>query len=562
MGNVLAPYSFTFQGGIPQGTDPETYGAALPDVPQGWQLPVGNYVDEQVSMELIFPRPDAETPDWAKHRRHHPSTPYFCPVGCAFGSWPFYFEAITLPTGATIGNYLTVSGDKLVAGVDYGVVRWATPTLGNHSIHIRVWPQGGGDPINVFWTLEVTETGTIFIDPVSGNDSTGTGTFALPFKTIEAWWLGDETDATYSEFQVCYLAGNHNVAADNATTGITAGNWQMNGTVKPLVHYGDAGGVMPVFDMSNTTIIFGILSGTGISGSDCFLGNIDFNGTHVALDDPRQFSFFDFADGDEVYTIGQGGARNTWFNTRHSDAINHTTSGNNSGICWSQNAGTQRRHYWYQSQVDMENIYMDPGATSPTNTNLNGFYLSSTVNWLAENGACTNTKFGRGPYAIKTGAQSLCIRNIDQTLSPVQNMGLMLAGASFVDGGGPYEISYCKSLVTGTDANDVNVLINANFSTYDSENPNHLPVYLIRNNFSRVPATNRSTVDISNGWPVVEIGMIYVSDDILWGATDPTEDGTNFKHYAIALDPMDSSLDLTGAERTANLGVFGAEVAG
>jgi hypothetical protein len=138
----------------------------------------------------------------------------------------------------------------------------------------------------------------------------------------------------------------------------------------------------------------------------------------------------------------------------------------------------------------------------------------------------------------------------------------MLAGASFVDGGGPYEISYCKSLVTGTDANDVNVLINANFSTYDSENPNHLPVYLIRNNFSRVPATNRSTVDISNGWPVVEIGMIYVSDDILWGATDPTEDGTNFKHYAIALDPMDSSLDLTGAERTANLGVFGAEVAG
>jgi hypothetical protein len=35
MGNVIAPYSFTFQGGFPQGTDPESYGTSLPQVVHG-----------------------------------------------------------------------------------------------------------------------------------------------------------------------------------------------------------------------------------------------------------------------------------------------------------------------------------------------------------------------------------------------------------------------------------------------------------------------------------------------------------------------------------------------
>jgi len=564
MGNVKAPYSgFNLQGGYPQFTIPETYGTVPIVIPTGWQLPATNYVTEQVPIELIYPRPDAETAAWTKHRRHHPSTPYFCPVGCAFGSWPFYFEAINLPAGATINSFLTVSGDKLVAGPDYGVVRWATPIAGTYPMHIRVHQQGSGTRVDVHWTLEVTETGTIFIDSVSGNDTTGTGTFALPFKTIEAWWLGDETDVTYSEYQVCYRAGTHVVAADNTTTGITGGNWQMNGTDKPLIHYGHADEAV-VWDMTDCTIVVGqvaAVTGSDISGSDMFFGNITQDGGPLLRDDPRQFFFSDFAKGAEVYASGEGGARNTWFNTTHSNFVVTTKSDNNAGVVFCGNpALTYKRHYWYQSQITFDTINMDPGATNPSNGNLNGFFLSGVINWLAEHGSCIDTDFGKGAYDPKAGARYFCIRNVDYTLSPLQHLAFVLADSYDVNDGGPYEMSYCKSLKTDTDTLDFNLTVNSDFNTYDSGNPNHLPVYLLRNTFSRSPVTSKSSLQIRNGWPVVEIGAIYVADDVRYLETDPTPDGTNLIIYDIASNPLDASLDLTGAERTANLGKFGAEV--
>ena len=42
-----------------------------PDGPsEAWQLPAGNFEPTYVTAEMIYPRPDSETPVWAKHRRH------------------------------------------------------------------------------------------------------------------------------------------------------------------------------------------------------------------------------------------------------------------------------------------------------------------------------------------------------------------------------------------------------------------------------------------------------------------------------------------------------------
>jgi hypothetical protein len=53
MGNVLAPYNFTFQGGIPQGTDPESYGPIE-------RHPVGDiFLAEDFSSYVLGSDPDA-----------------------------------------------------------------------------------------------------------------------------------------------------------------------------------------------------------------------------------------------------------------------------------------------------------------------------------------------------------------------------------------------------------------------------------------------------------------------------------------------------------------------
>jgi hypothetical protein len=190
----------------------------------------------------------------------------------------------------------------------------------------------------------------------------------------------------------------------------------------------------------------------------------------------------------------------------------------------------------------------------------NGFYLSSVHKWLAEHATAENCGFGEGLFVPKAGAKNLCIRSVDTSLSANQGLNLVIADSYDADDAGPYEISYYKGREEGTDTLDFNIVVNADNNTFDSGNVNHLPVYLLRNTFSRLPVNSRSSLSIRSGWPVVEIGALYVSDDIRYLETDPTPDGTNLITYDIASNPLDTSLDLTGAERTANLGKFGAEV--
>ena len=526
-----------------------------------WQLAATNYVDRSVDPVLIHPRPDSETPVWAKHRRQHPSAPYRIPIGISFGSWPFYFESITMPTGATVGSFLTTSGDKLVVGADYGVVHWDTPTIGTHSFHVRVHFQDGYTPIDVEWTLEVTTTGTIFIDPVGGNDTTGDGTYALPFKTADAWWKNDDTDYTYSEYQVCYRAGTHDVGVTNTLTSSNYGNWLLNGTDKPLVHYGYYGESV-IFDMSDTEITVGNGSGNaGLVGSDTYWGGIEFNGLLGVRDDPRHFSYYAFAAGAEAYTAADNGHRNTWFETTHKDVVIFTKATNNAGVLWSNDAGVKKRHYWYQSKTTFENCHVDATATDTSTTNFNGFYQSNTINWLSENGTAIDTEFGKAVFEPKTGARYFCMRNVDHTAAAMQNLILTMAGSYDVNDAGPYEISYCK--INNQDTRTIGHCLTIQAGgTYDELNPNHQPVYSIRNTMSRSPTTSRSVMTLTSfSWPYYDFGNIYVADDILYSNPDPVADGSNFISYDIASNPLDANINLTGAERTTHLGKYGAEVA-
>lgn len=548
--NLYRNFDGTLDGRYKQGNKPSATSPV--------QLPATNYVTRVADPELIFPRPDNETPAWAKHRRHHPSVPYRIPIGISFGSWPFYFEAISMPTGATVGSWLTTSGDKLIVGDDYGVVEWLNPTVGNHSFHIKVHFQDGYAPLDVQWTLEVTTAGTIFIDAVSGNDSTGDGTIGNPFQTIESWWLGDEQDATYREYQVCYRGGTHNVAADNTLTGITGGNWQLNGTDKPLVHYGYQGENV-IFDMSDTTIVCGFTTPVaGVSASDCWFSNIEFNGGPVARNNPRQFFFAGESSSATTYTAGGNGQRNTWFECTHKDFVNVTTAADNSGVLWAPNTtSNEKRHYWAVIRADFTNVRYNTGVF----LNFNGFYLSQGWNYLGEHITCTNTNFGKGPVTCKSSANRVCSRNHDYSAAPDQIFGMNLAGSYDSTNAEVWELSYSRINMQLTATVDVCLFVNQSNVTYDSVGQNHHPVQVYRNTFSRAPDDGGAIR--TGGWDVVMKNNVLVADSAFYLTPENSNsaDTDDYLLYSVASNPLDTNLNLTGSERTTYLGQYGAEVA-
>ncbi len=528
----------------------------------GWQLPVGNYVTRVIDPELIFPRPDSETAAWAKHRRHHPNVPYRIPIGVSFGSWPFFFEVISAPSGATVGGWLTESGDKLIVGDDYGVVQWDNPVAGNHSFHIRVHFQDGYTPLDVQWTLEVTTVGTIFIDPIGGNDSTGDGTIGNPFQTIESWYESDHTLKTFTGYQVCYRAGTHALSVDNTTQGITAGSVRMDSQNKPLVHYAYPSEAV-TFDMDSAAFTLGFPNSepVGKDGSDAFFGGIIFDG-YRAGDNPRQFAVFSGAKGDRAYTAGQSGQRMTWFETTHQNMVVSETTTNNAGILWATNPSTGfKRHYWLMSGTKLDTVKTTPSVS----VNFNGFYVSGAQNHLAENFTVIDCNFGKGAYANKTVAVDICLRNHDYTLSPT-SYSYAVTGSYDTSYGGLLEISYSKLNVINTETQE-GVLMNNEFDAYDSQNSNFKPVYLVRNsfNFDVTDTGGQALLRTGGGWPFYMYGNFCQVDDMFHDNNEQenenSADSDDYIHVPSGSSAYDANLDLQGSSRTSYLGRYGAEVA-
>lgn len=550
-------YRLTFASGTSNTVTVTTNASVLPS---SYQLSAGNYSPRNVDPILIHPRPDTETAAWAKHRRHYPGIGYRVPIGVAFGAGPQVFEIISAPAGSTIGEFLVVDGDRLVPNEDYGVLKHPGLSAGNYSFHVRVSFQDGFAPIDVQWTLEVTTTGTIFIDSVNGSDTTGDGTIGNPFQTINAWWKNDLADTTYSGFQVCYRSGTHNATAENSNTGVDAGSWQLNGTDKPLVHYPHPAENV-VLDMTNTTIGVGGAApvGGGQHGSDMYFGAFEYLGGRLSTtDNPRQFYLFSAVASSKTYVAGGAGQRMTWDSPTHKDFVVETTSADNSGPLWATKAegvNPDKRHFIYIHRPTFNNCRMSATATDPANQNFNGYYFSSATNLLADHITCINTEFGLAPIHSKSGGRYWCIRWADLTQAEKQPFHFEMVSAYDLLSGGPLELSYVKSAYTDTLTNAVNIYINNSTEAYDSQNPEHLPAYICRSNISRAPVTNRSALRVGGSWPYELVDCVFVADDLVYLADpDPTGD---FLRYDVANNPFDASLNWVN--RT-NLGAYGAEV--
>lgn len=532
------------------------------DAVDPFRLPQGHTVPRKVDPVLVHPRPDAETPAWAKHRRHHPGVDYRIPIGVGFGSWPFYFEAVSLPSGCTVGSFLSEdSGNRWVVGSDYGVVTCSAPTEGLYDMHVRVHFQDDHEPLDVEWTLEVTPNGTIVVDPLRGDDATGDGSLASPFRTANAWWRNDLADTTYRGYQVLYRGGTHNVAVDNTQTGVSEGNWRLGSDDKPLVHYGYPGEEV-VFDMSETTIS---ATGQGAlgehpSGSDMFFGNIVFANGPSSRDNPRMFSMFDGTSGPREYADDAGGARSTWFDNTFRDFECTTTASNNAGVLWAPNPGEDDwRHFMLVSRNRFERV-----NTQVCNVNWNGFYVAKPYNILEEHTHSEDTRFGKGTVTPKSSGMFMCFRNLDHSDSPEMLFEANIAGSYDPTAGGPYELSYSRIRRVSPAAPGVAVFHNSSQASFDPR-LSHSPIYQFRNSLSRAPVADRGAIRIGGdggGWPVELEGDLLVSDEPFYLDNQPINaaDEGAFTQFDVASDPLGESMRLS--DNAELLGRYGADVAG
>ncbi|MDQ3033195.1 MAG: hypothetical protein M3Y87_12320 [Myxococcota bacterium] len=177
-------------------------------VARDWQLAEGHY-EGHFPLHVIYPRPDAETESYARHRHAYPGILYEIPIGVQFGKWPYRYELLEGPTGArVVHETLQWNGvDAFVVPEGYGVIAWDAPAsapAGPQTFRVRVYDQDHDRPepsfVDVEWTTNVGTSQFVFLDTIGGDDASADGTIAAPFKEIAAL-----QDSGLGGNKICYV---------------------------------------------------------------------------------------------------------------------------------------------------------------------------------------------------------------------------------------------------------------------------------------------------------------------------------------------------------------------
>jgi len=506
-----------------------------------------------IDAELIYPRPDSETPTWARHRKAYTGRKYEFAIGVANGAWPFYYEVISGPSGLTVGTGLNVDGNgALTPAANYGVVSWDSPTAGTHSVTVRVSFQDGATAIDVVWEIVVGTSGHIFVDASVG--SSGTGTLASPFKNIDDWYLADSTDTTYSEFHVHYAAGTYDVFTSDATNN---NNIVLDYHNKPLVHIGEVGESV-IWDFDTGNLVTGIepeFNGLEQNFHDFYCGDIEWTGGKQE-DGARRLAVFATARGDFPYDPDGsiGGCRNTWFRSNQTSWTYTGDASNNAGICFASNAGDvdKGRSHWYISHLDISDI-------TNGHTNFNGWFIGQMRRFLVEHITESNTDFGRGPFSGKSSEWGSCYRNLDLVAAPDQSFVYDNAGSYAPLVGGNTEVSYSRFKRISGSGNDAVIESGHHNNIYSAGNPYHDPNYHFRNNISGVGGS-AAAFNAFFDWPVFVYDDIWCSnttDGISFDGPVNTQVDGGWLLFTTANNPFDADLNLLS---DTNRGTLGAEM--
>ena len=487
-----------------------------------WQLPLSNYMPAKMTMTAIYPRPDTETATWANHRQAYTGIEHKFPIEIQGGAWPLHYEVITGPTGLTVGEFLSTSGDKFIVNNTYGVVTWSNPTAGSHPVTIRVTDQGGAT-LDITTTILVGTANHIFVDAATG--TSGDGTIGSPLKDLNDWYLSNQADSTYSGKKVWYRAGTYTV--DNYDAALNSLELNSN---KPLVHVAYPGEAV-THDMALARYI----SDNGANEvSDLYFGGINFNDTQSQT----------YANAHAFWIVGVQ-HRQMWFDCEFSNLGRGTVGNDNPGGIFYSAESAQRNY-----------IGLNRCTVTGTNNNAPLCDLYGIDYFTVSFSDLTGYTGSEQMILPKSGLRYGSLRhNVydDASFSPSYGVIQMLNQADPVTCN---ELEVCYNTLLLSDSTVRGLVINWSGGASGGGTTGH---YVYRNTVQgRIDGLNdidstcyveRNVVISDHATPIMQTvnNRIVVDTDNLVGGTS--------SGY------IDSSGDLLGASRTSYLGVRGNEVA-
>lgn len=500
-----------------------------------FHLPAGHFHPAVMAPELVYPRPDAETNDYARHRWAYPEVEYRLPGAVIQGgAWPFLYELVDGPPGATIGRQLVLRDGVQVPPEDYGVIRW-TPGAGDDGatfdFHVRVTDQEDST-IDARWTVTVDPSHFVFVSEAGDDDNPGT--IAEPFASTRGWFNDDASDAAHAGKLVYYRAGSYQpvgAAANDENLRINAGAKPMSFLAFP--------GESVVLDGSRAQWTF------WAGCDDVFFGGLHFDGSKLAQPDgaplrnSRNIAFYGTANQERI----------TFFEVRASNIqpgnpADDRYGNDNPAFVWRPSTGTSRGRYW----AFVGNDFEDAG---PIRSNGPSAVSLSCVSFVVYEGNTVVRWSGTGSFYDKANVDHITQRNNDLWLATAGGdpLGHGL-GAGMSD-------SYDPAHDPGDAETCWNrIRVDARFAVQAgvSSSPGDGPVDVYRNSIVGDVWFNR----VDNYEASAEGNVIQGA--LAQDAPAVVSAGDNFHTDDLAEVVFDADGALTGAARTSYLGTHGAEV--
>jgi hypothetical protein len=325
-------------------------------------LPSANFVQAKMPMKVVYPRPDTETQIHSRHRWAHPAMSYEIPIGVQGGAWPFKYEIVSGPNGATIGqNY----GED-----NYGVITW-TPTTssGVESFTVKITDQQL-NTVSATWNVTIDADQFIFVQ--DGFTGTKLGTITQPLESWADWYMNDANNSIYANKIVVFRGGSYSIIGDPNQNG----NIEINTGVKSPSIIGFPG-ELPVMDCSAAKIF----TRGGANVKDIFVADIRWEHSRQDVNNAHFF----WATGDVT--------RSTWFRNYFYDHGPGIKGTDNTTAVFVSSTATHKNNILYKNNTH-DNFH---------NTGSNGSYVdiyySSYVLIESNIAKNSNNQYGFWPKA-------------------------------------------------------------------------------------------------------------------------------------------------------------------
>ncbi|MDC7224428.1 MAG: hypothetical protein PQJ60_11860, partial [Spirochaetales bacterium] len=483
--------------------------------------------EAKMDMHLIYPRPEEETSDEARYKWAHTGMTYEIPLGVQGGAWPFLYEIIDSPDGATLGR---VYGDD-----NYGNISWPVPETASGSYHFEVQVTDQEyDTLTIEWDVKIDNDMFVFIE--DGYTGTQTGSIDEPLEDFSDWYLDDAYDDTYSGRIVVLREGEYTLDGDGDTE--EEGDEEeadFNNNTKLLSDYKTHAfiaypGEDAVVDCSTSKI----LVHDDEASEDFFVAGIRWEN---ARDDVGNSHFF---------WMSGGGSRSVfWNNTFYQMTEGTSGSDNPCTVFYSSTKPNERENLLYK-----DNILEEINNSGNNNGSYVDIYTSKYV--LVEGNEAYNNDVYRGFWMKATNA-FVTVRN---------NVAVENVWGTQIETGYGGEVSYlphdhevCWNRIVLDDEVSPysSVLIWAKSDTYQGESYNS---WIYRNTFVH----GRVWLRYSGAEKYQTEDNIVISDLLEYFLNEDEAESKGDLTGDTSCGIVDEEGLLTGDYRSAYLGLKGAEI--